>query len=221
MTTNKLIEIISLLCALFYIIVGITHFLMPSEQLHFASGVTSEFFISLSENATAFHFHYWAFVIASILTIGVITCITNQFDFSILYRCFTILAIIGLSVTAYDFARMHYQAMDLTEKFIAAESNIREVILLQGLDRLDANGIGFNLLGFYLIILCCKTLNKKILPKHLSLIGLINGFLLQFVLVGTLMRIGKLIDIAAGIGGMILTPFFFIGVGRFYIKKGS
>lgn len=219
MNGNKNIGFAALVCAAFYIIVGMTHFLMPSTQLHFSSGVTSEFFISLSKNATAFHFHYWAFVIASIINIGVIYSITKQLEFTSIYRVATLLAIIALSVTAYDFARMHYQAIQLTEKFVTSDAFIKNVILIQGLDRLDAYGIGFNLLGFYLFILSYHTLCMKIWPRFVSISGILAGILLQFVLIGTLTRVGVFIDIASGLGGIIFVPLFFIGIGLFYIKK--
>ncbi len=221
MTNNKNIGFAALLCAAFYIIVGMTHFLMPSAQLHFSSGVTSEFFISLTKNATAFHVHYWAFVIASILNIGVIYGVTNHLKFSAFYQFTAILAIIGLSVTAYDFARMHYQAIHLAEKFVTSDAFIKDIILIQGLDRLDAYGIGFNLLGFYLFILSYHTLGTKIWSRTISIIGILAGILLQFVLIGILTRIGILIDIAAGMGGIVLAPLFFIGIGLFYIKEDA
>jgi hypothetical protein len=194
---------------------------MPAAQLHFATGITSDFFISLSKNATAFHFHYWSFVIASILSMGVIYILTDHLNLSSFYRFMAILAIIGLSATAFDFARMHHQAKQLTTKFVTAEPSTKNFILMQGLDRLDAYGIGFNLLGLFLIVLCFKILNTKIWPKYISFIGLFNGILLQFVLLGTFMKIGILIDIAAGLSGIILTPLLFIGIGFFYIKKST
>jgi len=217
----KIIGFLSILCAILNIVVGITHFLMPAAQLHFASGITSDFFLSLSENAIAFHFHYWCFVISSILTIGVIYIITDQLNLSIFHRYTSILAIISLAVTAYDFARMHHQAMLLANKFIGADTTIKDLILIQGLDRIDAYGIGFSLLGFYLIFLCYKTFDSKIWPRYISMIGLIAGILLQLVLVGTFTGVGRLIDLTSGLSGVVLIPLFFLGLGVHYLKRGN
>lgn len=221
MTITKTVGLISILCGILNIVVGVTHFLMPAEQLHFAHGATSDFFLSLAENATAFHVHYWCFVIASILTIGVIYIITDQLNLSSFHRYTSILAIISLSVTSYDFARMHHQAMQLTQKFISADTPIKELILIQGLDRIDAYGIGFNLLGLYLIFLCYQAYRKKYWPRYISIIGFLAGVLLQLVLVGTFAGVGILIDITSGLSGVILIPIFLFGIGFYYLKDSS
>ena len=50
MKDNRILGLFLILSATGFIITGITHFLMPPEQLHFARNITSDFFISLSKN---------------------------------------------------------------------------------------------------------------------------------------------------------------------------
>ncbi len=40
MKDNQSLEILSILSAVGFIIAGVTHFIMPVEQLHFARGIT-------------------------------------------------------------------------------------------------------------------------------------------------------------------------------------
>jgi hypothetical protein len=59
----------------------------------------------------------------------------------------------------------------------------------------------------------------KIGPIYISIVGFLNGILLQVVIIGTSTGIGIIIDIAAGLSGIILTPLLCIGIGLFYIRK--
>jgi len=62
----------SIVVGVLYILVGITHFLLPRAQLRGASGVDESFFESLSKNSLVFSLHYWLVVILSLLTFAVI-----------------------------------------------------------------------------------------------------------------------------------------------------
>ena len=48
----------AIIMGLAYIIAGITHFRMPREQLHMASGIKPAFFESLNRSSGAFKIHY-------------------------------------------------------------------------------------------------------------------------------------------------------------------
>lgn len=214
-----IIGILSILCALCYVVGGITHFLMPSEQLHFSGGADSEFFISLIQKASAFHVHYWVFVMASLSAIGVVAGIRIQDSVSLWFRFVSILAIVGFALTAIDFAHMHAQAIRMAGQFSDASPVMREVIASRGIDRLDGYGISFNMMGLWLITLCCTALRARTWPGWISGLGILNGILLQLVLVGTVVHSGMLIDIAAGLSGVILTPVLFFSFGIIYLKK--
>ena len=55
-----------------YIVAGITHFLMPREQLHMASGIKPVFFESLKSSSTVFRIHYWAIIIGTLAGAAVV-----------------------------------------------------------------------------------------------------------------------------------------------------
>lgn len=54
------------------LVAGVTHFLMPRDQLHLVTGPTSGLFLSFRARRTAFVLHYWAFSLASLLAIGLV-----------------------------------------------------------------------------------------------------------------------------------------------------
>ena len=219
MNNRRTTGILSIFCAIFYIVVGITHFLMPPEQLHFSHGASAEFFVSVAKGAIAFHIHYWAFVVASLLAVGVVCGIRIGEKRSLWFRFVRTLAIIGLALTAIDFARMHAQAIRFAGKYLNASPVLKVVIIGRGIDRLDAYGLSFSMLGLWLLTISYGALRVRKWPGWIALIGIFNGILLQFVLVGTVTHSGPLIDIAAGLGGVVVTPILFIGIGAIHLRK--
>jgi len=150
-----LLPVFAFAAAFMFIAEGITHFLMPPEQIHLAHGITPAFFTSLAANPAAFHIHYWT----------------------------------GYSET------------------------IKAVILARGLDHIDPYGMAFNLTGIFVFYLSYRWFRTGDLPKWLTWTGMAGGVLLQFVLVGILTHTGRLIDLAAGLGGIVLFPLWLIGLG--------
>jgi hypothetical protein len=47
---------------------------------------------------------------------------------------------------------------------------------------------------------------------------MLGGFLLQFVFIGILVHIGLMIDIASGLGGIIIFPIWLISFGLWHLK---
>ena len=58
----------ALAMGVFSVLTGITHFLMPREQLHMASGIQPGFFESLRISSAAFTIHYWAVIASALIT---------------------------------------------------------------------------------------------------------------------------------------------------------
>ena len=170
MNKSRVVGIFSILSALSYLTVGISHFLMPPEQLHFAHGITARFFLSLSKDATFFHIHYWSFVIGSLLAMGVFICVRVAESDSLLYRITRMWAIIGLALTAIDFSRMHATALRLAGGFSSYSDAVKDVITAYGIDRLDAYyGISFNLIGIYIFYLNYLSIRSRSLPRFFNI----------------------------------------------------
>ncbi|MCP2519159.1 DUF4386 domain-containing protein [SCandidatus Aminicenantes bacterium Aminicenantia_JdfR_composite] len=218
MENNKILGLFSFLSAIGFIITGITHFLMPPEQLHFARGITSDFFISLSKNATAFHIHYGAFIVACLLFMGIVLCARIEETNSFLFKITRIWALLGLALIALDFSRMHYNAIRIAGEFNFYGKTLKAFILQQGIDRLEPYGIAFTLVGIHIFYWNYLIIRSKFLPVSIAYIGMFGGIVLQFVFIGTLTHIGPMIDIAAGLGGVIVFPIWLISLALRYLK---
>ncbi|NOX90698.1 MAG: hypothetical protein GXO77_16990 [Calditrichaeota bacterium] len=218
MISSRTLGIFSILSAIAYLIVGITHFLMPPEQIHFAQGITADFFLSLSKNAAAFHFHYWAFVIASLLAMGVFLGAGIGESPSYLFKITRMWALLGFAITVLDFSRMHSNAIRLASEFLAYSGTVKASVLAHGLDRLDPYGIAFSLIGIHIFYLNFSGGRSRRLPEWMAFIGMSGGVLLQFVFIGSLTHIGLMIDLAAGLGGVIIFPLWLIAYGLWHLK---
>jgi Na+-transporting methylmalonyl-CoA/oxaloacetate decarboxylase beta subunit len=62
----------AILVGIGYILVALTHFLMPRAQLRGAIEVRTAFYESLAKASTVFTIHYWLVAVSSLLGIGVV-----------------------------------------------------------------------------------------------------------------------------------------------------
>jgi hypothetical protein len=92
---------------------------MPKAQLHFAAGITANFFISLAPKSTAFQVHYWVFAVSSLLVMVVVLGLKNILNIrrSLWLRFTEVLAVTGLALTAIDFVLMQNYALRLAKEF--------------------------------------------------------------------------------------------------------
>lgn len=72
MRETRITAIFAFVAAVAAATVGVSHFLMPRAQLHFATGVTPAFFESLAAGSGAFRIHYGAFVVAALASTAVV-----------------------------------------------------------------------------------------------------------------------------------------------------
>ena len=212
MKENRVFGVFAILSAIFFWIAGITHFLMPEEQLHFARGITSEFFTSLGQNAIAFHIHYWAFFIASLMAMGVFILGRQEEDSSI-FKVTRIWGIAGLALIALDFARMHYEAIHIASVFSTYPEAIKTMVLSSGLNRLDPYGIVFSLVGIHVLVWNYYAIRLRTMAIWLSYLGVLGGVILQFVFIGTLFQASIMITIASGLGGILIFPIWLVFAG--------
>jgi len=72
MRETRITAIFAFVAAVAAATVGVSHFLMPRAQLHFATGVTPAFFESLAARSGPFRIHYGAFVVAALASTAVV-----------------------------------------------------------------------------------------------------------------------------------------------------
>jgi len=137
---------------------------------------------------------------------------------SYLFKITRVWALLGLSLIALDFSRMHYNAVHIASEFNSYTETLKVFILQHGIDRLEPYGIAFSLVGIHIFYWNYLIIRSKFLPVWISCIGMLGGVLLQFVFIGTLTHIGLMIDIAAGLGGIVIFPIWLILYGLRYFQ---
>ena len=216
--------IFAILAALSYWIIGTTHFLMPKAQLHFAEGIKAEFFRSLASGSMAFRVHYWVFAISSFLMMAVVLGIKNIMSAKprLWLRLTEVFALIGLAITAINFVLMQNYALRLAKGWPNLDVSAQTAISTIGLPNLDPEGLfGFGLLGLWLGTVILIMFKANLIPKRLAILGLLGALFNELVFVGTLFHIALLIDLAVGVGGMIVGPVFLIGLGVRLLRRGT
>jgi hypothetical protein len=53
----------------------------------------------------------------------------------------------------------------------------------------------------------------NLIPRWLAILGLFGALVNELVFIGMVFHFALLIDLAAGVGGMIIGPVWFIGLG--------
>jgi hypothetical protein len=119
LSNDRLTGWLAVVVALGYGIVGVTHFAMPREQLHFGTGVSQAFFRSLAAGHVAFTVHYWSFALTSLLAMGVVLGLRPEpaGPTPPSLRLARVWALLVLALTAVDFLRLWTRALDLAERF--------------------------------------------------------------------------------------------------------
>lgn len=197
-----------------YFVIGLTHFLLPREQLQFASGVTRAFFESLASNSTAFVVHYIAFVCASLLGVGIVVGVYGLLESKGFWlRLTSVLGVVGFAVTALNFGFLMFQALGLASRFQGLDAAAQNAVLAIGLLSLDAYSLmGFGLVGLWFISVNRGLRQNGLLPRTLALLGAACGVLSESVFLGRVLHTKLLIDIAAA-GAIVLIPVWFIWFG--------
>jgi len=222
MAKHRVLSFCAIMTGGLFVLVGVTHFLMPRAQLHLASGVSRAFFESLASRPGAFVIHYWAFVLASLSAIGVIIGLGEMLGrgAGLWLRLSSAWAVIGSAVTAvnFDFFRSH--ALETAGRFASLDPAAQAAVLAGGIRSIDPTSfIGFGLGGIWFITINVAGSRRALFPKALGVLGVFGGVLFELVFLGTLFHVGLLIDIAAGLGAVIVAPTWFICIGVLFLRR--
>lgn len=126
------------------------------------------------------------------------------------------LAYLGFAVGAVE----HFRALTLVPRWAAAfvdnDTTYQTAIVATHLTaELDPDGwLSFGGVGLWILGVNLLVLRQAKLPKALALVGIAVTILYWFVLAGVLLKISLLISIAAGLGGMIVMPLWYIWIGQ-------
>jgi hypothetical protein len=221
-SSGGLTAICAFVVGLAFCVIGLTHFLMPRENLLMASGVDRAFFESLASNPIPFAIHYWAFIWASLFGIGVVLGLHKVFrlENSALLTLASAWGIVGLSISAINFGFLQSQALATAVRFADLDPAAQTAILSVGFKNLDPYSLmGFGLVGAWSLTVNVLSLRRRLFPKALALIGCSGALLYEMVFLGTTFHLEVLIDIAAA-GALVVGPVWFIWLGL-VLKKGQ
>jgi hypothetical protein len=205
-----------------YLLVGLTHFLLPRAQLRGAGGITAAFFESLAQGSSIFMLHYWLVVALSLLTFAVIAAF-----FSLLREqrtgllCWaTTVGFFGAALTAIDFAWFAVEAPRLARLYMSAAEASRPLLLMVGVPHIDPCFFSYGLAGVFALTVSSAALRHRLLPRALGTIGVVGGVMLLLVFAGALTHSPWLIDFAVGLGGLVVGPLWYIWTGFVLRNKG-
>lgn len=205
-----------------YVLVGITHFLLPRAQLRGAGGVTAAFLQSLSESSLVFSLHYWIVAVLSLLTIAVYLALL-----SLLRKhlggplCWAgALGFVGAALSAVDFAYVGVEAPRLARAFANASPAAQPVLATLGIPHIDPCFLAWGLMGVFAVAANSAALRRQLLPRALGYIGAIGGVALLLVFAGALLRSPRTIDVMVGLGGFVIGPVWYTWAG-FVLRRAG
>lgn len=205
----------ALAMGVFSIVAGITHFLMPREQLHMASGIQPSFFESLRISSVAFTIHYWAIIASTLAGAAVVIGIWSALGMQqgTILTILNVGAVCGFIVTSLSFGLMLKRAAHISSIWPDLSEQAKETIRTSGLPNLDPFGLfGFGLVGIWMIAFNMTAINSGTLHIWHGIVGCVGGLLYLSVLAGMLFRTAFLVDVSAALGCVVIAPIWSIAL---------
>ncbi|MGD2146666.1 MAG: DUF4386 family protein [Anaerolineae bacterium] len=190
------------------VLAGVTHFLLPSDQLRGATGVDAAFFISLAASSTVFVVHYWLIVLGCLFNLGVTVALFTLMrgHRSGFFRWATLLGVVGLALAAADYALVGVESPRIAARFATAPTAAQAALLLQGVPHVDPCFFGWGLMGLWWLGANVAALRAGRLPRLLASLGILGGLLTLGGFAGALVRSALVVDIAVGLGFLVVAP---------------
>ena len=206
-----------------YIIIGITFFQLPEIQR--GSSVFRDiknYFISVAAEPSTLAVQYWFFGLAAFFGMGVIVALKEYLksDKQDLLNWASVLGLIGYAFMCANFIRLAYLLPIRAINFVEAEAELQQAMLGSNNMSLDPTAVlGFGFVGLWFLVTNYVSMDDESFKKELSYIGMLGGVLHILVPIGTVFNIQILVTIAAGLGGIILGPVWYIWLGIIMQKK--
>ena len=205
----------SIIVGILYILVGGTHFLLPLDQLRGGRSINETFFLSLADHSLVFSIHYWLVVLLSLFSIAVILAffkiVSSTHKGIALW--ITVIGIIGTALSIVDFASVGVKASRIAQQFSSYTENEKLISLIAGLPHIDPCFLAWALLGIWSLVCNWLALKNKLLPKTICYVGIFGSCLYILVFLGSVVQKQLIVDIAVGVGGLIIAPIWYIGFG--------
>jgi hypothetical protein len=206
----------AILVGVSYLVVGVTFLMLPVEQQAPSASAVAEFLESVAADSNVLQIQSWAFALGALLAIAVVTAVSDLVRSANegLVRWTSTLAIIGFTVVALLFLITQDHLPKLAAAYVQADRSTQLALEGAGFMNIDPDSwMGFGTVGLWFLVVNWLAMSGGQLPRSLTYIGLATGIAYALVVAGNVLSSTVLISIAAGLGGGILGPIWYIWTG--------
>ncbi|HEV2010896.1 MAG TPA: hypothetical protein VGS17_07715 [Candidatus Limnocylindria bacterium] len=204
----------SVIVGISYVLVGITYFLLPTGQQ--PGGGAAAFYASMAQDPTFSQLLNWEFGLGAIFAFGAVAAIAEAVRGAGdgWTRWTTNLAIVGFAVNAISSFRGLAIDASIARAYVAADASAKAAIAATVGSSIDPQGwLEFGAVGVWIAVMSALTLRSGALPRWTAYVGFAAAVAYWLVVAGNTLGIPALIAVAAGLGGAVLAPAWFIGNG--------
>jgi len=220
----KLGGICSVVVGVSYAVIGITELLLTPELTVENSAASP--FMFFETNQGLLLTQYWAMALGAVFALAVIPAVCEKVRNlnEGWVRWTSTLATLGFAVTILD----NYWAIVMTPAraaaYVAGSEAIRATLTVPGAPQfIDVQGwLGFGAVGLWVLVVNLLALRGSILPRLLAYLGIAVA-IAYFLVVSSLVfpNLRGMILVAAGIGGVVLGPIWYIWIGLILHRNHS
>ncbi len=222
---GKLGGICAVIMGVLYVLVGITYLLLPEAQ---KGGPEIEdlakALLSTNQNPILTILLNVEFALIGVIAFAAVPAISGlvQTVNEGWARWTRNLAYLGFAVLAINYFRAIALTPWRAEAFAAGDASTRAAIVGVGPILIDPQGwLSFGGVGLWFLVVNILALRGGKLPKVLGIIGIVGAISYGLVVAGNVTGITLLVMIAAGLGGIIVGPIWFIWIGVRLLRTTS
>lgn len=207
----------AILTGLSYLLIALTFFLLPPEQ-RAGQVLEDSFFLSVAENPLYLKMQLLLFALNGILAIAVVQAIfgfLNGQKSSI--RWSSTLAVVGYAILIYINFFAFEQIPKLADAYTSLDRPLRTIITAYGVGFDD--WMAFLLTGLWMLVINLHGMKEHKFPKGLAVTGMAGGAANWLIAFGSVFKSPVLMAAAAGLGGVIIGPVWFIWTGKILLAK--
>ena len=213
-TLSKLGGSCSILLGILYLLIGITYLLLPADQKQ--TSAVDKFLPSFAESPTTQIIQWWVFALSGLVAIAVVLAVSESLrsESEGWIRWTSTLAILGFSVVAINNFRGIAFQPGLARAYVEGDAVTKTAIEVSGPYSLDPQGwLGFGAVGLWVLVVSLLALRAGAWPKLLTYIGIASAVAYWLIVAAFVLNQETLFTIGAALGGIILAPIWYIGVG--------
>jgi len=206
----------SIALGLTYVLVGIGYLMQPELQ---KSGTIDESLGSLATDPLGYKILNWSLAVGGLVALAAVPWICSRLtdDSNGWIAWARNLGLVGFAVAAVNAFRSLNLAMDEAENYVhqlcdeACKLAVRGDYVHMSLD--PDGWMTFGAVGAFVLITTVVAIKQKPVPALLAIAGLGASVSYWLVVFGNVSDNDSVISLAAAVGGVILGPIFYIGMG--------